>query len=1063
MEDIYPLTPMQQGMLFHTAQTAVGGPYLEQFVFTVESPVDLGHLRRAWDWTLGRHPALRSTFLWQDIDEPHQVVISRPHLDMAEFDHSFLDDSDHERRIKEFLAEDRERGFDVSSAPLMRFTAVRRTGRTVLIWTLHHLIIDGWSFPLVVRDAEMAYRAFASGGEPAAPPAAPFREFIAWLRRRDTTGDAPYWSDYLRDVPGGSDLAVEPGLIFERRGEAADGRAVHDLDRQTSARITQLAAAAGVTVGTVLQAAWALVLARHNDTDSAVYGLTMAGRPSGILGVERIVGPFINTIPRRATLDPARRIHDWLRELQTDRLDAEEFAYTSLIDIAKYAKRPADRKLFESILVIENYPTVERDDSSGDELHFRLRSFIEDTDYPLTMMVLFHHAATLRLQLLYDRQRYSAEVARTVLGRYEAALRSLTSSTTVADLDVVGEAARVTVLDEWNDTGAEAGVTPVHIVFDEQAGRTPEAVAVDDHGRLVTYAELRARSDSLAGELIGTGIGPESIVALLQRRSVDLLVSVLAVLKAGGAYLALDPDHPDPRLTYLLEDSGAKLLLTDATFADRLPSALPRLRVDVAGGTAVTAVRPEQTVSAAGLCYVTYTSGTTGRPKGIAMTHGSLTNLIRWQLRNTCVPVTGRTFAYASLSFDVSFQEIFATWTCGGTLVLVNEEERTDFERLVILARTARVQRWFLPAPALEQVAATAAGLGTALPDLLEIIPGSEPLHVTGELRRLLGAAPGCRLENQYGPSECHVVTSHVMTQKPDEIPEYPHIGQPLANTRAYVLDRELNPVPVGVTGELYLAGAGVARGYLGRPGLTADRFLPCPFGDRPGARMYVTGDRARLRSDGGIEFLGRRDSQVKIRGFRVELGEVEAALREQPEVREAVVLLRTTGDDKVLVGYVVAAEHPIDTDMVLDRLRRTLPAHLVPWTLVVLDEFPLNVNRKVDRSALPMPQVAERVVESPPAESSPAESLMTRVWASVLCMSAVGLDDDFFHLGGHSLSALRLAGQLRVAFSVPVGVGAVFAQRTPRRLLNHIIGESGGSAVVNAAVTAYIEKEDQA
>ncbi|MFG1889104.1 amino acid adenylation domain-containing protein [Micromonospora sp. NPDC049051] len=1056
IEDLYPLTPLQQGMLFHTLKSPLNGPYLEQFVFDLGGPVDVAALTRAWTTTVRRHPALRTSFMWEGLDEPHQAVLTIGTVPLTEHDHRLLDDVDHSRLLEEFLAADRTAGIPLHRAPLMRLTLFHRPAGAVLVWTLHHLILDGWSFPTVIRETAAAYRADVAGQPLSLAPAPPFRDFIGWLARRDTRQDAVYWRAYLNGPSAASTVSVGPPAEGERRGRAADGRAVHDLGSELSLAVSTLAANARVTLGTVFQAAWAALLARHNGTRDVVYGLTMAGRPADMPGVGDIVGPFINTVPRRADLQPGEPIVDWLRRVQTDRLDVEQHQHTSLVDIHKYAGRSAEDTLFDTILVIENYPSVSSDWALDEDVRFELRTFLEDTGYPLTVLVL-PRAEGLRVQILYDRERFANDVVEALLGRFETVLRTLTTGSLVGDVDVIDAAERKRLLTMWNSTEAELDQRPVQQVVAEQFRRTPHAIALDDHGRLLTYAELDQRSARLAAALVEAGVGPGVVVAILQRRTAELLISALAVLRAGGAYLALDPDHPDPRLSYLLTDSAAALLLTDTSFNHRLGPNPTRLRVDELAEIPVATAHVVD-VSPDDLCYITYTSGSTGRPKGIAMSHRAGANLISWQVRHTSVPPTARTFAYASLSFDVSFQEIFATWTVGGQLILVDEDERMDFERLVALAAASQVQRWYLPAFALEQVAATAARLGTTLPELRELIPGSEPLHVTDELRRLLAAAPGCRLENQYGPSECHVVTSHVVAEPPARMDDHPHLGWPLANTRAFILDRELRPVPMGVPGNLYLAGAGVAHGYLGRTALTADRFVPCPFPRRPGERMYDTGDRARLRPDGGIEFLGRLDNQIKIRGFRIELGEIESLLREQDEIREAVVLLREVNGERRLVGYVLGARADIEVAVVLERLRRTVPDHLVPWTLMVLESFPFTVNRKVDRAALPTPQVAPGIAAEDTADRSPAEQLMSDLWARVLGVSSVGLDDDFFRLGGHSLTAVKLTGRVRAAFDTPIGVGAVFSLRTPRRLLERVSTELGGEQAATAAAQRFID-----
>lgn len=1061
IEEIYPLTPLQQGMLFHTLQSEHAGPYIEQFVFELHGHVDSAHLRSAWNEVVRRHPALRTAFVWEGLDEPVQVVISLAPALLQEFDTSDDNSAEIDERIARYLSEDRVRGFDLTEAPLMRVALFRNATASVLIWTIHHLVLDGWSFPVVLREVVTSYRALLAGSVPDLPQATPFRTFVEWLGSRNKPEAERYWRHRLHEFSTHAALKLYPGLPADRRGAARNGVARHDFSFGLSESIRASAAAASVTLGTWFQAAWALTLARHTGDSAVSFGLTVAGRPPELPGVDGIVGPFINTVPQCLRINFDQHLRPWLRELQKDHLEREPFQHVGLVQIQGWTKVPAGESLFETILVFENYPNERPVFNLDSGTTIELREVLEDTGYPLTLLIL--PKESIRIQLLYDTTDFTDEAIEALMGRLESLLQSMVDGldSSLESLSSVSETERQCLTVEWNRTEWRLPLTPVHEAFAQQAIRTPNRVAVESHTESCTYAELNARAEDLAALIAGRGRGPEVVVALMQHRSIQLLVSMLAVLKAGAAYVMLDPGHPNARLDFLLENSRATLVITESSLLGRFRETLPTLVLD-AEVPFTTQPSPPARVTPSSLCYITYTSGSTGRPKGIEMTHGAVANLIYWQLQSTSVPGEAKTFGYASLSFDVSFQEIFATWCAGGTLVLVDEHDRADFERLCHVAADRGVQRWFLPAVALQQVAAAAGRIDVRLPSLREIVSGSEPLHMTRDLRSLLAHNPFCRLENQYGPSECHVVTSHVISEEPDRIPEAPPIGRPIANIRVFILDDHLRLAPVGVAGLIYLAGAGVARGYVGLPGTTGARFLPCPFPNHPGERMYDTGDRARYLADGSIELLGRLDNQVKLRGYRIELGEVEAVLRNQAGVRNAVVLLREVADEQRLVGYVRLSEasesHDVQITSIMDSLREVLPEYMLPWALVPVDAFPLTVNHKIDRDALPTPSSpVPQAAEGRSPSTRPAARFIETIWSEVLGVPSVDPDSDFFRLGGHSLAAVRVIGRVRMVFALAIGVGEIFSLRTPRRLLDRIDAELGSPEVADALAEKHL------
>ncbi|HEX5872539.1 MAG TPA: amino acid adenylation domain-containing protein, partial [Longimicrobium sp.] len=633
----------------------------------------------------------------------------------------------------------------------------------------------------------------------------------------------------------------------------------------------------------------------------------------------------------------------------------------------------------------------------------------------------------------YSTDLFERATVRRMMGHLERVLEQAAADpdAPLSRLELPDPAERRLVLEVWNRTDAEVDGRCVHELFEDQARRTPDAPALSFEAESLTYAALNERADRLAHHLAALGVGADVRVGICLERGMEMIVSVLAVLKAGGACVPLDPRYPPPRLAFMARDAAVPVLLTQASLRGALP-ALDGVRVvfpDAAepAGADGSAGSPAGRAVPASLAYVLYTSGSTGTPKGVMMPHAAVANLVAWHRADAVVGEPRRTLQFAPLSFDVAFQEIAVTLASGGELVLVDDALRRDPDRLAELLARRGVERLFLPFVALQTLAEAAQRLAHPLP-LRELVTAGEALVSTPQIAALVAATPGCRLVNHYGPTETHVATAHTLAGDPAAWAPLPPIGRPVPNTRAYVLDGALRPLPPGVPGQLYVGGAQVARGYLGRPGLTAERFVPDPFGGRPGARMYATGDRARWRADGELEYLGRMDQQVKIRGMRVEPGEVEAALRGAGGVRECAVVVREDAPgEKRLVAYVVGAA---DAEALRARLRGTLPEHMVPAALVALDALPLTPSGKLDRRALPAPEPASAEAGYV-APRTPVEAALAAIWGEVLRRERVGVNDDFFALGGHSLLAARVASRIRESLDADLGVVALFDHPT--------------------------------
>ncbi|MFI8537255.1 amino acid adenylation domain-containing protein [Streptomyces aquilus] len=997
--DVLPVAPLQEGLLFHSLFDEEGvDVYVEQLVLKLDGAVDGARLRASWQALLDRHTALRAGFVQvAGAVGPVQIVVERAELPWRDVDVTGLDAGAAER----VGVEERAARFDLAAPPLLRVALVREGGRrSRMVVTLHHLLLDGWSLPLVLRELWALYAAGGRADGLDAPVSS--RPYWAWLAGRDTSAALEAWRAELAPVE--ESVLVAPGepsattsVVLDRVTERASVELVRDLE--------WLARGAGVTLNTVVQLAWGLVLGQLTGRPAVVFGATVAGRPAELAGMESMLGLFINTLPVRVDLDPARTVGEALAELQTRQSALLDHQHVGLSAVQRAAGPGAT---FDTLLAFENYPGDLDAQPLGADLTLTATELRESTNFALALGVTPADGLEIRLDHradLFDR-RDASRMARRLVRVLEQMAAG--PGLRLSGVDLLDASERDAVVGEWNATAREVDASSVVERFRGWVAEAPGAVAVWAGGRALSYAEVDARSDAVARGLVARGVGRESRVGLCLPRGAEMVVAILAVWKAGGAYVPLDPEYPSERLEFMVADSGAGVVLVTEETAGRVASGV-LLDELVSDAGVLPEVGPGQ------LAYVIYTSGSTGRPKGVAVAHASVANLA-----SVMRPVLGvepgvTALQFASFSFDAAVLDVAVTLAAGGTLAIASAEERQDASALASMVEAAGVD------------------VASVVPSLLGVL---EPGAVGGIGNWVLGAErleaglaakwrEAARVWNTYGPTEATVITTAVLLEEGitgEDAP--PAIGRPLGNVRTYVLDASLRPVPVGVAGELYIAGSGLARGYVNRPGLTAERFVACPF-DEGGGRMYRSGDLARWTADGRLEFVGRADAQVKLRGFRVELGEVEAVLAAHPGVERAVAVVR----DGRLVGYVVGAG--ADGDDVRASAGVRLPEYMVPSVVVVLDAFPLTVNGKVDRAALPVPEAAAGAGRAP---GTLAEEAFCALFAEVLGLEKVGVGDGFFELGGDSIMSMLLASRARRAGWV-VTPRQVFEERTPERL----------------------------
>jgi surfactin family lipopeptide synthetase C len=1070
IEDIYELTPLQQGMLFHTLLEPKSGVYVEQMSLPMSGQFNARVFMRAWQQVIDRHAILRTSFHWDDIEKPLQVVHKHVELPFEQKDWRKLPAGAQEKRLEDFLKEDRRRGFELSEAPLMRMTVIRfAEDDRELVWTFHHLLLDGWSLQLVLKDFYAFFDAAYRGEDLSLPTPRPFGDYIAWLQQQDLKRAEIFWRQALRGF-------IEPTPLFmgqlseklsEDKDEDYNGQTLW-LSETTTSALQAFARENRLTMNTILQGAWAILQSRYSGESDVVFGTVVSGRPPDIQGVESMVGMFINTLPVRAQVSPDDLLPAFLERLQAHQFEARQYEYTPLVEVKSWSEVPRSTDLFQTVLVWENYPISSHAHEHEQEEEKRETRIFERLNYPLTL--ISGPGKELYLNVLYDCKRFGKATIDRLLGHLQTLLESFVARPQgrLFELSWLTNIERKQLLEEWNDTAAEFPYEAkcVQQLFEEQVKRTPDALAVTFDGQQLSYAELNERANKLAHHLRKIGVGVEGVVGIMMERSLGMAISVLAVLKAGGVYLPLDPQYPQERLSFMLEDAQAQALLIDEGQIDKFSALKARVLCPDKSRETIAAESGEDptiNVTPDNLAYVIYTSGSTGRPKGVAMPHRPLVNLLQWQLnRSQGVPL--KTLQFSSLSFDVSFQEIFSTWCAGATLCLVTEETRRDASRLGRLLASEGIERLYLPFVALQQLAEVAEAEKKAPESLRQVITAGEQLRITSEIKSMFERLQGCVLDNQYGPTESHVVSAFELDERLSEWPKLPPIGRPIINARLHVLDRYLQPVAIGIPGELYIGGVCLARGYLGRADLTAERFVPDPFGLHPGSRLYRTGDIARRLSDGQIEFLGRTDHQVKVRGFRVELGEIEVVLAQHESVGEvAVVASQDAMGYKRLVAYVTGRNgNAPSTSEIRNYVKERLPDYMMPSAFVLLEKLPLTPSGKIDKRALPDPNtIRPELKETFTPARNEDEKILAQIWAEVLGVESVGINDSFFELGGHSLLATKLASRVRNAFQIEVALGVIFKAPTVAAMAESINKlKVNGETTIAAPITRLAREQ---
>ncbi|MFB2973201.1 amino acid adenylation domain-containing protein [Aerosakkonema sp. BLCC-F183] len=1063
IEEIYPLSPMQQGMLFHSLYAPTSGMYVEQLTLQLNGNLDVVAFKQAWQEVLNRHSVLRTAFVWENLEKPLQVVGRQVSLPWQQLDWRELSTIEQQHQLEALLETEQKRGFELSKAPLMNFTLIQLAENSYqFIWNHHHLLLDGWSLPLIFKEVITFYAAFSLGKDLSLEKSRPYRDYIAWLQQQNVTEAEAFWREKLKGFTAPTAIFYQPQIANKPSQFPSYDEQQLKLSTETTAALQSLARKEQLTLNSIVQGAWALLLSRYSGEEDIVYGATVSGRPPTLPDAESMVGLFINTLPVRVWVDSHEFILPWLQQFQTQFVELRQYEYNSLIEIQGWSEVPRGVSLFDSIVVFENYPVDPAVGQINSNLEIGNFRTFGKTNYPLTVTVI--PGLELLLKIGYVCDRFHTDTIKRMLGHLETLLLNIVANPTqrLSELSLLTTPERYQILIDFNQNQSKIQNPKskigqcIHQIFEAQVELTPASIAVVYQDQQLTYRELNAKANCLAHYLRSLGVAPEVKVGICLERSLNLIVAVLGVLKAGGAYLPLDPAYPQERLYFMLKDAQLSLVISHLSLVNSFEeTAVICLDENWDKIARESESNPVSRSTSDNLAYIIYTSGSTGQSKGVMVEHGSLVNAyLAWKEIYQLSEQPTCHLQMASFSFDVFTGDMLRALCSGGKLVLCDREHLLDAEKLYHLMLREKVDcAEFVPA-VLRNLIQYLEESEQRLEFMRLLVCGSDSWYGSEYSKFRQFCSSQTRLINSFGVTEATIDSSYFESTDIDlPTDQLVPIGKPFPNTQLYILDTNLQPVPIGVTGELYISGAGLARGYFNRPELTTEKFIPNPFESSEVnpkfSRLYKTGDLARYLPDGNIEFLGRSDNQVKIRGYRIELGEIEAALNQHPAIQQVAVVAREyRPGNKQLVAYCVARsqykiEHPELNNELRLFLATKLPEYMMPSSFVLLESLPLTPNGKIDRKRLPIPVPSKKESQGQvKIYRTPTEEILTGIWIQVLGIKSIAITDNFFQLGGHSLLTTQVISRIRKAFQLEIPLRYLFESPTIAQLSERIEAE---------------------
>jgi amino acid adenylation domain-containing protein len=1070
LENLYIATPMQSGFLFHGMDDA-GASYVSLTHCDLVGTLNVDAFTRAWQHIIARYQTFRTCFVGLDEKQIHQLVQSDVTMPIIELDWRNKPEAELPQALADYRVADKAQGFDFQKPPLMRVSLIRVSDeRFHLVWSHHHVLSDGWCLPIVFGEVMASYQGYLNNTPVQLPPVVPYEHYISWLRKQDKNQARAFWTEHLSEMASPTPLTIDklpPQSESEGRAQGPDSQTLLVSDA-VNAGLNALAKSVRCTMNVIVQAAWSVLVQRYSGESEVIFGSTVSGRPAQLAGIEKMIGLFINTLPVRARLGDKITLGELLQQLHRDNVACDEYSYLGLGEIQGLSELPNGMALFDSLIVYENYPT-ELGEGQHDSVGFAVEAVGSGDQTNFGLLLNAFDNDQLTLEVSYRLERFSRATIERLMGHLEQIVTAMAAGGAqlkVNEIELLSEAEKQNLLVDWNASEVDyAKGQCLHQLFESQAQLHPNNTAVICGSKELSYSELNERSNRLAHHLMAQGVGPDTLIGLSVERSLEVMVGLFAILKAGAAYIPLDPSYPTARLEYMLSDSAVKIIITQRSLVEILPLSnqqvlcLDDAALDEAVQNCSTVNPVIDALTPSNLIYVIYTSGSTGQPKGVLVEHHSVVNFLQYSSDTFLPEHVNGALVSAPLAFDGTVCTLYTPFLQGKYVELLPAEDTAidlladyifdDEDPLLFKLTPAHLEALLSqgnnqPNPEVEHVFVIAGELLTEK----TLAPWRDEL------------LPNSTFFNEYGPTEASVGTTVYKADKGRQamtcsgnVP----IGEPLANAKLYVLGPNFELQPTGTPGELYIGGAGLARGYLNQPAMTAERFVDNPFTDAAAdvgkGKMYKTGDLVKWLPDGNIEFINRIDNQVKLRGFRIELGEIENQLGAISGVREAVVLCREDeGHAKRLVAYVVPTEKFAADDSAnastsdkealsqlklkmaaeyIDTLNGCLPEYMVPQVVVFMDQFPLSPNGKVNRRTLPVPEEADLQKQQYVAPRNEIEQTLCGIWQEVLGLEQVGIHDSFFGLGGHSLLAIRLISMVREKLEVEIPVRILFDKAT--------------------------------
>lgn len=1037
IKDIYALSPMQEGMYFHALYDPASRAFFDQVSYRFTGDLNVSIAEKSINTLFQRHDVLRTVFNHKKAARPLQVVLKQGNCDFTYNDIRGIDPQEKEQYLKEFKEKDKHRSFNLNKDLMMRVTIFQLEDNAYeFVWSYHHILMDGWCVGILTQEYFEIYNAYKQDKQPVLLPPKPYSTYIKWLEKQDKEASSQYWGGYLDSYKAlatvlNSGVSGKPDGTYDNRIEA------FELGKERAVKLQELSVKTKVTLGVIFQTVWGIILSRYNATNDVVFGTMVSGRPTDIIGIESMVGLFTNLIPVRVRYKATDKFSELLYSVQEAAITGNGHHHHSLAEIQ--SAHPLKQNLFDHIVVFQNFPVEKQIEglavagTENDQAELVLSGVEAFTQTNYDFNIRIQTGGASQIELLYNAnvipQHFIEDVRKHITGVIDQVLADSTRE--IGSISLTGDEPLV-IGNKTSQEGHDQRIT-ISTLFENQVAENPEGTAVVSDGVAYSYQHINEKSNQLAHYLRETyAVKADDLIGVVAEKSEQLVIALLGILKSGGAYLPVEPDCPKERMASIFTDAGAKLVITESEIMFGL---FENYRGDCFAldiqlhELETSRLNPERINCASDLAYVIYTSGSTGTPKGVMIEHRSLINLCEWHKAFYQVTAESRATMYAEINFDASVWETFPYLLSGACLYPLSKNVKLNLDDLVSFYSDNRITHTFLPTPVAEMLIDTSAH---NIPEGLKILVGGDKLRKVADTK--------LDIYNNYGPTESTVVTTAVRIKDLDNTDKIP-IGLPIDNLMVYVVDEHMNPVPKGIKGELCIGGAGVARGYLNREELTRESFLDNPFGDE--GKIYKSGDFVRVLPDGNIEFLGRQDDQVKIRGRRIELEEIEKSIQKQQDVQNALVLpIHKDGEVRDLVAYIVA-ETDMDTKALQASISRLLPDYMVPRYYITLNRFPITSNGKIDKKALPAPVLEETGKAGYVAPGNETEQELAKIWEEVLGVSPIGIKDNFFNLGGHSLKATQVMSKLLKYLDCKVELADIFTYPTIEELAVLIDGNT--------------------